>query len=139
MEKKTTSFLGTGWGFPPEFSAKEGGVHMVADEQDIEQSLRILLATEQGERTMLPGFGCNLSSLVFEQLTTTQATVMKDMIRTAILYHEPRIDVEDVHFHIDEKERNLLTIQVEYRIRATNSRTNIVYPFYLDEGTNVDL
>src|SRR3569833_2895720 len=80
------SFLGTGWGFPPTFSNKSVTVGMLSDEADIESSLQILLSTRKGERVLRPDYGCNLDELVFEPLTTTFETYIKDLIATAILY-----------------------------------------------------
>lgn len=80
------SFLGTGWGFPPQFDDITSAVVMISDVEDINSSLGILLATRQGERVMQPTYGCNLDELVFEPLTTTFKTYIKDLIATAILY-----------------------------------------------------
>ena len=92
MESKK-AFLGTGWGFPPEFSKGRNEVIMTSNEEDIQKSLQILLTTQLGERVMLPEYGCNLEELLFEKLNRTLITYVTDLIRTAILYHEPRIDV----------------------------------------------
>lgn len=126
-------FLGRGWGFPPTFNKTIKGVEMTEAEQDIKNSLEILLATKLGERIMQPKFGCALDELSFESLTTTLKTFTKDLIETAILYYEPRIDVDNVTL-TDEVNEGIILIDVEYRIRATNSRQNLVFPFYKDEG-----
>ena len=102
---------------------------------DIESSLRILLGTATGERVMQPTFGCNMDELVFEALDTTMKTYMKDKIFTAILYHEPRVDLLDVVFHDEQQNEGLILIEIIYRVRATNSRQNMVYPFYKTEAT----
>ncbi len=133
---KERSFLGTGWGFPPTFSRAARGVLMISDEEDIRSSLEILLSTEVGERVMQPEYGCNLSRLLFEPLDLTLQTYMTDLIRTAILYFEPRIVLDDVTFELDSDEGRI-DITVDYTVAATNTRDNFVYPFYLEEGNQV--
>ncbi len=138
-----TSFLGTGWGFPPTF-LREGGqagavtgcakgrVVMVVDETDICQSLKILFNTALGERVMQPSYGANLKGQVFEPMNATVLTFIEDLLRTAIIYHEPRIETERLSVEPEQLEGRLL-IEIDYRIRGTNSRFNFVYPFYLTE------
>ncbi len=128
------SFLGTGWSFPPEFSKAAGGARMISDEEDIQNSLQVLLATRIGERLMQPGYGCNLSEMLFEPLTISLQTYIRDLVFTAIYYYEPRVNPEDVTLSTTDQE-GLIMIGVTYRIRATNSRHNMVYPFFLQEGT----
>lgn len=129
------SFLGTGWSFPPEFSKAKKTVVMTSDEVDIKKSLEILLATRLGERIMQPTYGCNLEELMFKPLNVTLKTFVVDLIKTAILYHEPRIDVEKIDIDPTNELQGELLILIDYRIRATNSRANLVYPFYKAEGT----
>lgn len=130
------NFLGTGWGFPPEFPRGSGGVTMTSDEDDIRASLAILLSTRVGERVMQPKYGCNLERLLFEPLDSGLAAYMKDLIRTAILYFEPRIILEEVGLELQQTEGRV-DIQIDYRVASTNTRYNFVYPFYLEEGTEV--
>ncbi|MFB2121369.1 GPW/gp25 family protein [Parapedobacter sp. 2B3] len=137
MEALHKSFLGTGWSFPPQFDNRSGNVDMLSDGEDIRSSLEILLSTRPGERVMLPTYGCNLGELLFEPLTTTMKTYMKDLIQTAILYHEPRIDVNNIELADTGEQEGRILITVDYTIRATNSRFNYVFPFYLQEGTEV--
>ncbi len=137
MDKLHKSFLGTGWGFPPEFDSLMGSVGMLSDADDIRSSLEILLSTRPGERVMLPDYGCNLDELLFEPLTTTMKTYMKDLIQTAILYHEPRIEVNKIELVDTGESAGRILITVDYNIRATNSRFNYVFPFYREEGTEV--
>lgn len=111
---------------------------MVASEKDIEQSLEILLSTRPGERVMQPDFGCNLDVLLFESVTTTLLTYVKDMVRKSILFHEARIDVNDIKIDVEEELKGVLLIKVAYTIRSTNSRFNFVYPFYLEEASNTN-
>ena len=130
------SFLGTGWGFPPEFSRKEGAVRMVSGAQDIDESLRILLATVPHERIMQPAYGCGMKKHVFDTISETTLTLLKDAIERAVLHFEPRIDLDAVD--VDERGamEGVLVIHLHYTIRTTNSRSNLVYPFYFREATN---
>jgi phage baseplate assembly protein W len=128
------SFLGTGWSFPPSFIKPSHEVAMLSDEPDIESSLKILLSTRQGERVMRPDYGCNLDELVFEPLTTTFKTYIKDLISTAILYYEPRIDVNRIDLDDTGELDGRILISIDYTVRSTNSRFNFVYPFYKSES-----
>lgn len=134
--KEGRSFLGTGWGFPPTFDLSSGTVRTISHEQDIDSSLEILLSTEVGERVMQPTYGCDLHRLLFEPLDTTLTAYMEDLIRTAILYFEPRIILDAVRLHPESLEGRV-TIEIEYTIAGTNTRHNFVYPFYLTEGSEV--
>ncbi|MEH1993122.1 GPW/gp25 family protein [Nostoc sp.] len=130
-----SSFLGTGWSFPPTFH-QDGTLEMVADEEDIVQSLEIILSTRPAERIMQPDFGCELSQFLFEEISQSTITGIRGTIFDALLYHEPRIDVEEIN--IDESEIDgLLLISITYTVRVTNSRFNLVYPFYINEAQTV--
>ena len=131
------SFLGIGWSFPPEFNKKAKTVVMTSDEEDIKRSLQVLLATRLGERVMQPTYGCNLDDLLFNVLDLTLKTYVVELIKTAILYHEPRIDVEKIDIDPTNELEGELLIHIDYRVRATNSRFNFVFPFYKTEGTDV--
>lgn len=137
QKEKHTSFLGRGWSFPPTFSALGGTVEMVADEEDIRQSLHILLTTRLGERIMIPDFGCDLTVMNFESITTSFTTYLKDLIKAAILYHEPRIKVEKIEFGTKQTLEGSILISVDYTVRTTNTRTNYVFPYYINEATNL--
>jgi phage baseplate assembly protein W len=130
-------FLGRGWAFPPRFGAAVGAVEMVAGGHDIAESLYILLSTGQGERVMVPTYGCDLHRFVFAELTTGMMTEIRDMVATAILRWEPRIDVLAVVVTPDAEEPAMVRISVDYRVRRTNVRSNLVFPFYFTEGTLV--
>lgn len=132
------SFLGRGWAFPPEFSARDRAAKMVSEEEDIKESLWILLSTAPGERVMRPTYGCGLNKMVFESIDETAVTQIADMIERAILFFEHRITLDRVRVKTeDARTGHVLRIHLDYTIRATNSRGNIVYPFYLSEGTHV--
>ncbi len=136
MENKK-SFLGVGWSFPPEFKKETKSVKMISDEEDIKSSLEVLLSTRLGERIMVPNYGCNLDELLFENLNRTLITYVTELIRTAILYHEPRIDADRIEITQSDLLQGELFIKVHYIVRATNSRNNVVFPFYLEEGTDI--
>jgi phage baseplate assembly protein W len=131
------SFLGTGWSFPPQFTSK--GLAMVSAEQDIHESLLILLSTTPGERVMQPIYGCGLKAHVFDTLNESTFAVMRDIVEKAILFFEPRVIVERIDVSDDDYREGKVQIHVHYRVRATNNRYNLVYPFYFNEGSNVSL
>lgn len=132
-------FLGRGWAFPPAFDRDRAGVEMLEEEADIASSLEVLLTTARGERIMLPQYGCNLEELVFESLDTRMKTLMADKVASAILYHEPRIEVERVRLDDSRESEGLVLIEVMYRVKSTNSRFNFVFPYYKLEGTDINL
>lgn len=138
MESKNgNEFLGRGWSFPPDFNSSARTVEMTEGYEDIERSLEILLGTRKGERVLRPDYGCNLDDMVFETFNESLKTYLADMVETAILYHEPRI--EPLQITIDETfiYEGKLLIEIEFLVRATNSRFNKVFPFYLEEGTEI--
>lgn len=128
-----TSFLGRGWSFPPTFS--KDGVDMVAAEEDIEQSLHILLTTNLGERIMLPDYGSDLYAYLFEEISTSKTYFIQEVIAKAIINYEPRIELIDVTIDQTEYLDGIVRIKVNYCIRSTNTRFNLVFPFYKTEGT----
>ena len=130
------AFLGTGWDFPPTFVRGSRSVRMISDKEDIESSLEILLSTEIGERVMQPKYGCNMNRLVFEPVDTSLQAYMQDLIKTAILYFEPRIILKSVTLKTTQMEGRI-DIDIDYVIAATNTRYNFVYPFYKEEGTEI--
>ena len=130
-------FLGKGWSFPPAFNKEEAGVEITQREEDIAKSLEILLSTKVGERVMQPKYGCNMDDLIFEALDTTIKTLMVDRIRTAILYFEPRIDTLKIELNTQNELEGIIVLELDYVVRATNSRFNFVYPFYINEGTEL--
>ncbi|HET6994614.1 MAG TPA: GPW/gp25 family protein [Chitinophagaceae bacterium] len=132
------TFLGTGWSFPPAFNKPNETVIMVSEEEDVVQSLNILLGTRPGERVMQPRFGCNLDVMLFEPITTTLIAFVKELIENAILYFEPRIELDSININTVEVHDGLILIELNYTIRSTNSRFNFVYPFYLNEGSDVN-
>ncbi len=137
MQEHKKTFLGIGWKFPPTFDKKSRSVVMVSEDKDIQESLFILLATRPGERVMLPQYGCDTTSLIFETINTTSLTFLQRLIERAIKYYEPRITLESVNISTDEMLDGKLLIDIHYTIKTTNARSNMVYPYYILEGTNL--
>ena len=131
------SFLGKGWAFPPEFSSDAAAVKMTYGEDDINQSLHILLNTKLGERIMLPNYGSNLSDMIFEGLNQSVRTYITDRVRIAILYNERRIALDKIDFDQSLINQGEVKMIIHYTIRLTNSRGNMVYPFYINEGNEL--
>lgn len=131
----SSSFLGTGWRFPPSFTRNGNDVLMVSGPEDIHQSLDILLSTRLGERVMLENYGCDLSDFIFEEVDQGLASNLTQRIEKAITRHERRIILESVRLDRSDEMSGLLLIHINYTIRNTNSRYNMVYPFYIDEAT----
>lgn len=134
-DNNTRDFLGRGWSFPPAFDGQGASVRMVEGEEDIRQSLTILLSTHLGERVMQSGYGWKRDALMFEPLTTTFVTYLKSEIENAVLFSEPRITLNKVRFSPSSMEEGLIEIRLDYTIRTTNTRSNMVYPYYLEEAT----
>ena len=135
-KRNQAGFLGSGWAFPPAFTRGPQSIVMVRDEEDIRQSLEILLTTSVGERFLRPEYGCDLRRYLFEPLDEGLVAYIRDLVGNAILYHEPRIRLTDLTLTTWADEGTLL-IELEYIIRTTNSRRNFVFPFYKNEGTDV--
>ncbi|MEW6428993.1 MAG: GPW/gp25 family protein [Thermodesulfobacteriota bacterium] len=136
-DRTPTSFLGCGWSFPPEFAADAGLVLMTADEEDIAGSLRILFGTIAGERFLHPRYGLDMHGLLFEPMTTTMKTYLEDLVRIAILVFEPRISLLRLEVDTSVIHEGRLAIVVDYSVRATNSRYNLVYPFYVTDSNEL--
>lgn len=128
------AFLGVGWDFPPTLT--KDGVNMVSYEKDIEQSLQVLLSTSPGERVNRYEYGCPLRKYIFEVTDTETVVRMRNDITRAVTLYEPRILLEEVSFEL--KEEGVLLIKLTYTVVRTNNRSNMVYPFYLNEGTNLN-
>jgi len=128
-------FLGTGWSFPPSFTKGGSDLDLVSGPEDIHQSLQILLSTRLGERVMLENFGCDLSNILFEEMDQSLINTLTSLVSDALLYFEPRIILDNLDVSESESEQGLLLIRIEYTVRSTNSRFNMVYPFYINEAT----
>jgi uncharacterized protein len=137
MKKENNSFLGRGWAFPPAFNYDRGTLETVEDEEDIRESIQLILGTIPGERVMFPAFGCPIRKYVFESNDPTHITMLKDAVYDALLFNEPRIKVETVEIKDETVEKGLILIHINYTVIITNTRSNMVFPFYFKEGTNL--
>lgn len=132
-------FLGKGLGFPPAFDNVSRDIRMVQADTDILQSIEIILSTRPGERPLETDFGCDLDQMLFEPLNLTLVSYMREVVKTALILNEPRIDVNDVTIRPDGNLAGRVLIAIDYTIRSTNSRFNFVYPYYIQEGTDVNI
>jgi phage baseplate assembly protein W len=126
-------FLGEGWAFPPGLDAELGRIAHVREEEDIEQSIYIILSTSRGERVMRPDFGCGIHDLVFEVINTSLIEQLQQNVMDSLTTYEARIDVERVDVDASKSHRGQLKIEVHYTNRDTNKSGNYVYPFYFKE------
>lgn len=127
----SSSFLGVGWKLPVSLDSR-GEIALSIYEESIRESIWIILATARGERRMRPDFGCGIHDLVYATNSAETLGMVATDVREALLLWEPRIDLEDVDVRSDPEEPGRLLIQIEYSVRSTNSRFNLVYPFYLE-------
>ncbi len=123
-------FLGVGWQFPVQLD-ETGEVRFARYEEDVREAIWIILSTAPGERVMRPDFGCGIYEFVFTSNTARILGLIQARVQDALLRWEPRIDVNDVLVDSDPSEPTRLLIRVDYRVRATDSQANLVYPFYL--------
>ena len=127
-----STFLGKGWAFP--VVAAAGQTATAEYDEDVRQAILIILGTDPGERVMRPDFGAGLSAFVFEPLNPTTLEALRQRVLEALVDWEPRIDVEAVTASAAMAAAGKVLIEMRYRVRATNSHANLVYPFYLEEG-----
>lgn len=126
-------FLGTGWKFPVRVDSG-GKISLSKHEDDIKEAIWIILSTAKGERVMRPGFGCGIHDLVFAPINASTLRLVETTVQEALTFFEPRIEVLNVSASGSEAQPGKLLINIDYRIRATNSEFNLVYPFYLKEA-----
>lgn len=131
------AFLGKGWSFPPRFDTASGSVMMREHAEDVRESVGIILGTRLGERVMRPDFGSRVPDLVFQSPGPSDLASLERDLLFVLGQFEPRIYLERVQILEDEQQPGLLLFEIEYRLRATNSRFNLVYPFYLNEATRL--
>ena len=128
------AFLGRGWAWPVQLDPRTGLVASVAYEEDIRQSMRIILETSPGERVMRPNFGCGIHDLVFEAMDSTTIQRIRSTVEEALRRCEARIDVLSVAVDESATAEGKLLVEIEYRVRKTNQVGNLVFPFYFREG-----
>ena len=125
-----SEIIGSGLAFPLAVD-RRGSIALARDEQDIDQAIQLILGTAPGERPMRPEFGCGVHDFVFDSIDANTIGNMEEAIREALARWEPRIDVREVRFDATEAVNGLLTIDITYEVRATNTTRNLVYPFYV--------
>lgn len=135
MVDEQKDFLGRGWSMPIQLDPRAGGIASVAYEDDIRQSIRIILETAPGERVMRPNFGCGIHELVFTHMDSTSLQRIRSVVEEALRRCEARIEVIEVTVDDAATSEGELLVQVDYRVRKTNQRDNLVFPFYFSEGT----
>lgn len=127
-------FLGCGFAFPVEIDEVTGRFRMSSEEENIRQSIELILMTGRGERVMKPEFGCGLKQYIYETMDYGTITEIEREVRDALIRWEPRITEVEVEAALENGQENLLRIQIGYRVRVTNNPYNLVFPFYLQEG-----
>src|SRR3712207_409268 len=125
-----SELLGSGLAFPLQIDP-HGSLALARGEEDVDQAIQLILGTAPGERPMRPEFGCGVHDFVFDSIDANTIGNMEEAIREALARWEPRIDVRDVRFDASEAPNGLLTIDITYEVRATNTSRNLVYPFYV--------
>jgi hypothetical protein len=126
-------FIGSGWAFPTRINAR-GGIELARREQDVDESILIILSTPIGQRRMRPTFGCAIHDLAFSPNNPTTHGLIRHHVLEALELWEPRIEVLNVGVDADVDEPALMLIEIDYALRATNDRRNLVYPFYIIPG-----
>ena len=123
-------FIGSGFRFPMAVDHR-GAIALTSGPDDLDSSIRVVLSTAPSERVMRPEFGCTIWDLLFEPVNANTLGLMSDAVRRAVAQWEPRVEVDDVSVVQDDDDASLVRIDVAYRVRATNDRRNLVYPFYV--------
>lgn len=129
----TQEFLGVGWKFPIELD-RQGQLGYSRYEEAVRESIWIILSTSPGERLMRPDFGCGIHQFVFAPNDTRTAGLVRFHVEEALTRWEPRIEMEEVDVRPDPAGPTTLLINIDYRVKANDSRFNLVYPFYLERG-----
>lgn len=124
------SFIGRGISWPMGVD-HTGALALTSGSDDLDRSMRIILATAPGERVMRPQFGCRIWEMMFEPVTANLIGAMADAVQEAVAQWEPRVEVQDVAVLPDEDDASLVRIVVRYVVRTTNDERNLVYPFYV--------
>lgn len=132
------SFIGTGWKFPVSVDPSTGRIQSSSMEDDIREAIEIILGTAKGERIMRKDFGSRIKDFVFESPDATTLNLLKREVKIALSEWEPRITDLEVDVFKDPDQQTKLVIEINYRVRKTNNLFNLVYPFYINEGTRIE-
>lgn len=134
VEDKLYEFLGTGWSFPPTFSKEQKGIELLEQEDNVAKSIKIIIMTRLGERLFHPNLGTDINDFLFtKNINSTNKRRLKQMIEFAIAENEFRVDVDQVDVH-NNPQKDCLEISVAYTVRASNTKYNMVFPFFYEEG-----
>jgi phage baseplate assembly protein W len=125
----STDFLGRGWSFPLRLDAS-GSFVLASGEDDVDEAIRLILGSALGERPMRPEYGCGIHDLIFDSVDANLAGRVAADVSASLTRWEPRIEVVRVVAEPDPVDTHVLLIDVSYRIRSTNDRRNLVFPFY---------
>lgn len=131
------SFFGSGWSFPVSFSIANYQLNLTEGEENINQSIDLVLTTINGERCFEPEFGSNLQEYFFRRMDEALKGEMIEAVKTALLDNEPRITVKEVDVEFADVQAGLVKIIIQYVINQANTRHNYVFPFHIKEGTNL--
>ena len=126
----TFEIIGCGWNFPPKIDA-QGGISLTNNQNEIEQSILIILGTTPGQRVMRPNFGCRLNELIFSPNNSHTAAQARRYVEEALGMWEPRINVKEIFIYSEQEDSNILKIKIEYQLKATHDERSLVYPFYI--------
>ncbi|MFT3795825.1 GPW/gp25 family protein [Flavobacterium sp.] len=130
-------FLGSGWAFPVTFSEGDHLLHLTQQEQNVNQSIRLILLTNLGERCMQPRFGSGLQQYFFRKMDETLKGEIIDTVKFSLLHNEPRITVIQTEVEFTDLQNGRIDIKIVYTHNRTNTRHNYVFPFHIKEGTNL--
>ena len=130
MSTSNRRFLGTGWRFPVDVD-RTGTVSLSHHDDNIRDSIFIILGTAPGERVMRLDFGCNVHDLVFSPNNATTCALAAHYCEEALRKWEPRIKAVNAKARSSVDEPNKILIEIEYTVVSTNNKRNVVYPFYL--------
>ena len=119
-------FIGRGWAFPPTFRKERCSVDMIEGKDNVQNSIAIILSTGVGERIMRPDFGANMERLLFSPLDATLTSLMRNIVEKAILFHEPRVNVNAVEFETVPEE-GLVRILLDYTVRVNEPQAQFCF------------
>lgn len=128
------TYFARGWQFPPQFDKHGQTVQMVIDEDDIKQSLLILLSTLPGERLLYPTYGCDLHRFLFQEMSQGFITHLKDVLLDTITRYETRVKVDDIVINLQDSLSGQLAISLHYTVLATTQQNELQYTLVLQEG-----
>jgi phage baseplate assembly protein W len=138
MADLNNSFLGRGWRFPPEFNKRTGAAELSADEQDVRESILIYLSTRRGERFLRPEYGSSLHEQVFTAGRSDVLRTIANDLKANLQLNEPRIIIHEINIDSSDIQNGKVLFSIDYEVESTNVRDNIVFPYYLVEGTHIN-